>query len=464
MLLATVLGAGALIIWCVVAVSTMVFVEEWLRHGRPYVSLMITHDGEPLMTWSEYDSPSRTEHFRKLNGQSVLTPIVGAHRASLNLADKRPEVLSWSQRLNAFQAGSAERRENWYLIRDGALEGHAYLAGYDGRSKAVIGYIDLNGFRLDAPPHDSQFVVDRPVGYMNGLYASSQGSQLNSGTVEHAGSKDATDTIVYLVAKDGLHAINFDKRTVSTVALPGPALAVAALAVPIMVKSQAEEGKEERVLEINEPRVLTRLPDRIEMQDREGRTLLSTPVPAEARDRTIGYNLCDNNQVVLELSSLQLGDNTRDLYWYDAEGKQVKRERVPLPNSWNTGPVQIGWIFPWIIPTPPVLLFLMSVAPRDYQLLEMWPAFAQLLVFSLISAVVVYQHARRYSQSGAVGWALFALVFGLPAVVGYWLHRNWPHRERCANCAATVPRDRLKCSACESSFLPPAQLGIEVFA
>ncbi|MGD9648619.1 MAG: hypothetical protein AB7U73_23105, partial [Pirellulales bacterium] len=133
-----------------------------------------------------------------------------------------------------------------------------------------------------------------------------------------------------------------------------------------------------------------------------------------------------------------------------------------LPDFWSGRPM--FWLMGLIYPTPAVVAFIYYVAPRQYTAVELWPAIVILLVFSIVSAVVVYRHAKRYAQPGAAAWAAFALVFGLPVLAGYWLHRAWPHREHCRSCGELVPRDRLACAICSTDFVPPARTGIEVFA
>ena len=199
------------------------------------------------------------------------------------------------------------------------------------------------------------------------------------------------------------------------------------------------------------------------MLDWQNRTLLTTPVPEAARDSAIDYHLCEGNRVVLQVAPKQ-ERRKPDLFWYDATGKLERQQQVELPPFWNEHLGVMAWVPALTFPTPTTVPLLWRMAPREFTLTELVPTILMLSAFSAVAAWVVYRHARRYAQGGAAAWAVFALAFGLPGLVGYWLHRNWPHRARCPNCAAVVPRDRLKCAACEANFLPPAQLGIEVFA
>ena len=462
--LALVIGAGALLVWVVGATWTTTIVEQRLSRSQPYVSLTITNKGEPLLTWVEYDPPKRIQQYRTLDGRPAnYDGVSSARSAVLQRAPDKPELLSWSQRIAAFSAGTSERREAWYLVHDGAeLGGHAYFVGYDDRTKSRLGYFSRAGFRMNLPPDQEQFLVDRPLGYYSGGYATAPAARLSiNSPASH--TETASDTLAYLVDEKGLFVVNLDQRSVTQANLPGKALAVAYFSVPITVKSVPDEGGEERIVELNEDRVLVRLPERIEMQDRQGRTLLSTPVPEAARDALLGYNLCDDNRVVLEVSE-GFARRTPELYWFDAEGKLERQQRVQLPPYWNENLGSMSWVPAIVCPTPAILGALVWLAPRNFTTFDLLPAVFLILVLSIVASVLVYRHVRRYAQGGAAVWAVFALAFGLPGLVGYWLHRSWPHRERCPNCAAIVPRDRLKCAACEANFLPPAQFGIEVFA
>ncbi|MBX9791080.1 MAG: hypothetical protein K2Y37_19345 [Pirellulales bacterium] len=465
MLLAFVIGTGALLIWFTGAMWITTMVEQWLAKSQPYVVLTITKQGEPLLGWVEYDPPSRVQHYRTLDGQEPnnFNGIGSAQTAGLPRAPETPELLSWNQRLAPFASGTSDRREAWYLVHDGAeLSGHAYFVGYDDRTRSRIGFLSRGGFRMDLPPAEEQYVVDRPLGYYSGGYATAQSSRISvSSSVRHVNAEN--ETLIYLIDETGLFVVGLDKRSVAKVPLPGQPLSVAHLSVPVTVKSEAQAGQEERTIEVNEDRVLVLLSDRIEMLDWQNRTLLSTPLPEAARDRTIDYHLCEGNRVVLQVAQ-KLERRKPDLFWFDAEGKLERQQSVELPPYWNEHLGAMAWAPALAFPTPAIVPLLWWLSVREFTLVELTPTIVLQLAFSAVSAWLVYRHAKRYADRGAAIWALFAVVFGLPALVGYLLHRTWSHRARCANCAAIVPRDRLKCSACEAEFLTPALQGIEVFA
>ena len=73
-----------------------------------------------------------------------------------------------------------------------------------------------------------------------------------------------------------------------------------------------------------------------------------------------------------------------------------------------------------------------------------WPWLATVLAASAILALITWRrtHAFGLTRREQVGWSVFVLLFGVPAWVGFLLHRRWPVRIPCPNCHARPPRDR----------------------
>jgi hypothetical protein len=92
------------------------------------------------------------------------------------------------------------------------------------------------------------------------------------------------------------------------------------------------------------------------------------------------------------------------------------------------------------------------------------PPLAALCVLSLALAIWTFRRQCKYSRHGAVAWAIFVLIWGVPGLVGYLLHRHWSASETCQNCGKSSPRDRDTCLHCGTAFPPPAMKGIEIFA
>jgi hypothetical protein len=97
-------------------------------------------------------------------------------------------------------------------------------------------------------------------------------------------------------------------------------------------------------------------------------------------------------------------------------------------------------------------------------LLRAWPALLGTLIIGAICAAAAYRRHRRYALPGAVGWAIFAFLLGLPGWIAYRFHRTWPVLEECPACDQPAPRDRHSCIECGAAFPPPELKGVEVFA
>jgi hypothetical protein len=93
-----------------------------------------------------------------------------------------------------------------------------------------------------------------------------------------------------------------------------------------------------------------------------------------------------------------------------------------------------------------------------------WPWLLGVAVISALSAVATYRRQLRYAQPHPAIWAFFVFLLSPAGLIGYLVHRTWPAMSRCARCGATVPQDRLECTACAAEFALPARRGIEIFA
>jgi hypothetical protein len=129
------------------------------------------------------------------------------------------------------------------------------------------------------------------------------------------------------------------------------------------------------------------------------------------------------------------------------------------------------------LPSPAILLAVPALAagpdrPAGYaerftkEFRRFAPFLAAVLLLSLGLAAWAWKRSGAFglSRRERIAWTAFTAVFGLPALVGIWLHRTWPAREPCPHCHATVPRDRVACAACETPFPAPAPKGTEIFA
>jgi hypothetical protein len=103
--------------------------------------------------------------------------------------------------------------------------------------------------------------------------------------------------------------------------------------------------------------------------------------------------------------------------------------------------------------------------PFDFDALcSYFPPLAALCVLALFLAIYAYRRENRFSRHGALAWAMFVFVWGVPGLAGYLLHRRWPTSETCHHCGKESPRDRDGCLHCAAAFPPPAMKRIEIFA
>jgi hypothetical protein len=92
------------------------------------------------------------------------------------------------------------------------------------------------------------------------------------------------------------------------------------------------------------------------------------------------------------------------------------------------------------------------------------PPLAALCLLSLALAIWTFRRQSGFSRHGAVAWAMFVFIWGVPGIVAYLLHRHWPASETCEKCGKLSPRDRDACLHCGTAFPPPAMKEIEIFA
>ena len=61
------------------------------------------------------------------------------------------------------------------------------------------------------------------------------------------------------------------------------------------------------------------------------------------------------------------------------------------------------------------------------------------LLIGVISAIAAYRRQRRFALPGAIGWAIFAFLLGMPGWIAYRFHRAWPVVEECPACDQPAP-------------------------
>lgn len=424
-------------------------------------TLVFTVDGSAFMQVYSYGSfPALT--YRTLDGQPVDKAVIDLNTNSGYLSGPKGRewgLRDWQFRISAFGQLSFAPPSYWYLVHDGQLPGHAYLQGFDVRSKQQIGYLGLGGFRTDLPPVEEQFAINS----RRQLTATSAGIDF--------GSEPRTVLKVpniFVVSNDELYRVDLQKYTISRVDVPAKIVSIGTVKEPTSVKD--ENGV------TFESRVAVRLPDRVLLMSEGGELLRTIVLPEEARDESVSiYATTVPDTTVIVRDDFHYPTT---IYWLTDQGQVSRREQLksPVAESNRRG---IVWMIAGVASSPAVLsaitflIYPQDVMRRDglnyraalaQAAAETWPPLLVLSVISAILAAICYFHYRRYHHSG--GWAWVALVFllGPMGLAGYWLQRRWPTRARCPNCGVLVPRDRQECLACDVEFPAPAMKGIEVFA
>jgi hypothetical protein len=90
---------------------------------------------------------------------------------------------------------------------------------------------------------------------------------------------------------------------------------------------------------------------------------------------------------------------------------------------------------------------------------------AILIVGAVLSAVVVFIIARRYtfSRRQTLGWALAGLVLGPAGILTLLALREWPARVVCPSCGRMRVVDREACWHCSATFPPPPSAATDIF-
>ncbi len=459
LLLATILAAGALVVW--IFVYALVYFPS-LRELSIRDTLQFSTDGRAVLV-SAVTTPYPRTVFRTLDGQEIEPDSIEVQSFYTGLPDlvgPEPDESNWRHRVHGF--GEAHPVPTfWYLVHDDGEPGHAYFVGYDAKTRRRVGFIGLHGFDAELPNVEQRFLIDRRL-LAHGSFA---GRRASEGRLPNIAS--GSPELVYLVADESLHAVDLERRTVEVIALPGKVLGARNLVEPVIVPDERHV--------VYRDRIAVRLPDRMLVLSPKGETLRSLALPAAIRNRSLTLYPTTGTESVLVANA---GRKTpAEIYWFDAQGNVERHEQYKEP---YVDPRPAVWIATTETPVPLLLAagFLVMVPLREVRLgdaldfptavaeslPDVWAPLLMVSLASAVLAVVAYRRQRRLAGRGALAWAAFVFLAGPPGLVGYWLHRRWPPVERCAKCGVTVPRDRQQCPVCAAEFAPPAPEGIEAFA
>jgi hypothetical protein len=481
MLLATLLSAGAWVAWMILCAVTALVIAQALSDPHSRATLTLTVDGEPLLqSWATPGYIKRV--IRTLAGRLIedadsyveqtmyRDELAGPHE---RLVDPVP----WNYRIRGFLR-SQPSPVFWYLMRPAQATGGAYFVGYDPVSRRLIGYLGLKGFASDIPAVDEQFVMSH-LSTVGGEFAPNSNSTF--GTEPITQPRDGSEAL-FVISNGSLYRIDFRRQAVRSVKLPAQVISVGTVDEPILVADDRRA--------ISKHRVAARMEDHVAVLDFDGQILTSVTIPPELRDVSFAlYDTVGDEWMAVQNQSGSWQLPT-DIYWFDVEGKITRREQVDLSPGLKNDPRKQAWSTATVFPMPLplaiggyifrplsdwsesyVLASRANHAERpDFRtalaqsVADSWLPFLLVCLVSAAAAIVCHRHQRRVGAEHAMVWALFVFLMGLPGLIGYWIHRKWPPRERCTACGDNSPRDRQQCLACAVEFPPPVLLGSEILA
>jgi hypothetical protein len=462
MLLALVIGLGAMTAWLLVCGILSSLYDQW--HLPPvYESIHVAHDGRVLV--SEWHRDAGYTAFRTLDGQPVTDQkalaLEGAVSCQSPMAKNYPLPMPWGNRMIGFHDLRVPPN-HWYLVDDGQPESHAHFVGYDSQSKRQIGYIGLKGFQSEVPTPENQFVFPSAMLNRTGAVA---------GALSASYSLDQMSWIAHVLSDGKLYRVNLDRRSVEQVPFPDPIVSIDVALQP--------KGEPEADLEVAyDQRVLVRTSDKLVFLDFEGKTVRTVPLPENVRGDDLDVYRWWLPTVLLV--HRQGGPSGVGITWVDTQNNSSKHLDIALRGEAPFRPALLacGLAFALVGAVPfavaiffivPLLLLFFGISNSFAESFAMmsvagWPALVGLGLLGIGLAVVSYRRQRRLGLEGAALWAVFVALLGVPGWIGYQLHRRWPLTERCTHCGVVAQCDREACFSCHADFALPASKGIEIFA
>ncbi len=484
LLLAVVLAVGFGLAWGVAATLCGEFVKDVgqaNRAGKSRVrrSIKVLPDGTLVIKSStNYDTLSST--YETLDGEPIVAPQPDALPRGIGLPLPGGPRGPWGEqdfrRAMEFVDTGAESPVYWYLIHDGEFDGTGYLAGYDRVSKLNVGYIGRDGFRSGKPLPGARFSINGSmIGHGRGAIVSGRDYRWRD-SVDLPGNGGAARIppwMVYLISGDQLLRIDLRERSVSAL-LESPRLQRITSVPPSTTDESAEKPQPRGDL------LALRTSDRILILDPGGSEHGRYVIPEVLRDEGFKFYELGEETAMARLNPSFAGDGTERhrFFRFDSRGNIQDEKSVDLPTMWQVNHSRMVCVIGTAVPvpvvaTPTVFLqvsdsyvdsgqFPSNVSALAQVLWDTWPGLLTINLLGAALAYVCYRRQKKFDQPWTSVWVGFVFLFGLPGLVGYLFHRQWPVRLPCPTCNALVPRDRESCCECGEEFPEPARQGIEV--
>jgi hypothetical protein len=481
-LLAATLASGFGTVWLVV--TTWVgssIIEAWPGEiWPPREELVVAPDGTPLIASTPHENLSLTT-YRELGGRAhdpidreEMLPALympGDHEAIGVIFSP----LGWELRLKVF-VDEREPNTDWYFVHDGKAQGSGYFVGYERVSNRRIGFIGLSGFRSHAVPPDEWIPVRGEVFRDYSFWSSAPVSiRTGRGWFVRLDRWDLPPRLVYVPSGDRLRLVDLAARTVVTVfEAPEP---IESVGVPPLASYSTGHLTRARP-------ILVRTTQKIYALDHKHKVIREFTIPGDIdRRSSVSWFEPGNGQAIADFvrprSTAEADNVTKRTVYRIADDGQIENtlELTLHTGSRVTDQQKQNVLLAVGLPCPLIQvaiapLFAVAIDRQGYpaavstMFKEFWPSVVAVLALSAVLAAIAWRRSRGFGlgRRDQTIWAVFVLLFGFPAYVGFLLHRLWPTRVRCPNCQTLAARDRALCTECGTRFPDPSPKGIEIFA
>jgi hypothetical protein len=484
---AATLASGFGTFWLVILLWLTTSVQEaWQgTDGLKQESLVVTADGTPLIR-SVPISNFSLGTYRDLSGRPHDAPETGELLQGVTMPGEleAPGFFSgspgWEQRLKIF-VDAPQPTVNWFFVHDGKPLGAGYFVGYERISNRRVGYIGLNGFR-SAPVPAAEWIPVRGDLIKDYAYWSSAPIGIYSGRLPLSVARsDLPPQLVYVPSGNRLRLVDLAVRQVSTVfEAPEP---IESPGIPTLSSWSGTLASGSGAHAAKELPILVRTRHQIYTLSRKHNVIRAFAIPTEAdRRNTVTWYEIGNGQAIVEFgrhTSTGEADNVTNLVAYQIASDGTIQNRLDVSLQTGAAPTNRTVLQMQVflsLPSPASLVvvepFFVRKSHQSYiaAVLSLvgsfWPSLLAALILASILAIMAWRRSRSSGlpKRERTAWAVFVLVFGFPAFVGFLICRRWPIRLACPTCYARPPRDRAACAECGTSFPEPSPRGIEVFA
>lgn len=470
------LTIGVAAIWLILFAMGMVVVESTSQRTFSE-ALYIAVDGEPLIEqYAVVNGISQQLPYKTLAGAEVPRKRELASSTSLLGNHKLPWIegpIKWDNRILW-----CDDDLRWFVVRDAAVDGRAYLVAYNRESKLPSQYVSRAGFQQTPPAEEDYFEVGPRFYYANGLVAGTKLSGWSfSGYSYIPGLEEsAPEPSIYLFDRDDLFEIKLKSRSKEKLATIANPVALTLAGVPVSkpivdeaLEAAANVASDDDFQAKKTPkslRLVVHTADRVLFLDPTSGERTEYQLPSDLNGVGIGVYPITGDRLVVEQFKPTPTGTDRHLTWLNAESEVLRTEEVRINRDVETSPVVVAMLTGLAVPLAvfyaPVMGWFFPIAYLDVNpgmsfseaLLKLtagsWYVSLGLLALSSVIAAFVYRWQRENNRPRPVAWAFAAFLLGVPGLIAYLILHGRPSvaRARTHKIATTEPK----------------LLGIEIFA